>query len=106
MGIVKRDCLIVFQAVKLLKPGGSLVYSTCTITIAENEGIVAWALKTFPHLKLVPVGKKMELLGMEKYYSPGFSIEGLEPEEAQSLCRFQPENDAIGFFIASFVNLL
>lgn len=42
------------QAVKLLKPGGVLVYSTCTITLSENEEQVAWALKTFPCLQLQP----------------------------------------------------
>ncbi|XP_036109797.1 tRNA (cytosine(72)-C(5))-methyltransferase NSUN6 isoform X2 [Molossus molossus] len=41
-------------AVKLLKPGGVLVYSTCTITLAENEEQVAWALTTFPCLQLQP----------------------------------------------------
>jgi len=42
------------QAVSLLKPGGFLVYSTCTITVEENEAIVAWAVTTFrQHLQLV-----------------------------------------------------
>ena len=40
------------QAVELLKPGGVLVYSTCTVTLAENEEQVAWALETFPGLQL------------------------------------------------------
>ncbi|XP_020920468.1 putative methyltransferase NSUN6 [Sus scrofa] len=39
-------------AVELLKPGGVLVYSTCTVTLAENEEQVAWALGTFPCLQL------------------------------------------------------
>lgn len=39
-------------AVGLLKEGGVLVYSTCTITPQENEEQVAWALKSFPCLKL------------------------------------------------------
>ncbi|KAL8165101.1 UNVERIFIED_CONTAM: putative methyltransferase nsun6 [Gekko kuhli] len=39
-------------AVQLLKPGGTLIYSTCTITLSENEEQVAWALQTFPCLQL------------------------------------------------------
>ena len=42
------------QAVRLLKKGGILVYSTCTVTLAENEEQVAWALDTFPCLTLQP----------------------------------------------------
>lgn len=41
-----------FQAVGLLKEGGVLVYSTCTLTPQENEQQVAWALKSFPCLRL------------------------------------------------------
>lgn len=37
-----------------MKVGGKLVYSTCTITVEENEGMVAWALEKFPCLQLVP----------------------------------------------------
>lgn len=44
----------VFQAVQLLKKGGVLVYSTCTVTLAENEEQVAWALQNFPCLSLQP----------------------------------------------------
>lgn len=44
----------VLQAVQLLKKGGVLVYSTCTVTLAENEEQVAWALKMFPCLTLEP----------------------------------------------------
>uniref|UniRef100_A0A3Q3L040 NOP2/Sun RNA methyltransferase 6 n=1 Tax=Mastacembelus armatus TaxID=205130 RepID=A0A3Q3L040_9TELE len=41
-------------AVQLLKRGGVLVYSTCTVTLAENEEQVAWALNAFPCLMLQP----------------------------------------------------
>lgn len=45
---------VCLQAVRLLKRGGVLVYSTCTVTLAENEELVAWALNTFPSLTLQP----------------------------------------------------
>ena len=43
---------VILQAVGLLKEGGVLVYSTCTITPQENEQQVAWALRSFPCLRL------------------------------------------------------
>ena len=36
-------------AYKLLKPGGVLMYSTCTFTIEENEGLVQWAMDKYFH---------------------------------------------------------
>lgn len=50
----KCVCCVWMQAVRLLKKGGVLVYSTCTVTLAENEEQVAWALETFPCLTLQP----------------------------------------------------
>uniref|UniRef100_A0A3Q3VSH2 SAM-dependent MTase RsmB/NOP-type domain-containing protein n=1 Tax=Mola mola TaxID=94237 RepID=A0A3Q3VSH2_MOLML len=99
-------------AVKLLKKGGILVYSTCTVTLAENEEQVAWALDTFPCLSLQP---QEPHIGAE-----GMLGAGLSPELLRLLQRFSPElswdqtgtaaplpcradRDTIGFFIAKFL---
>ncbi|KAM8822445.1 tRNA (cytosine(72)-C(5))-methyltransferase NSUN6 isoform 2-T3 [Spinachia spinachia] len=102
-----------FQAaVRLLKKGGVLVYSTCTVTLSENEEQVAWALQTFPFLTLQPQEPHIGAEGM-----PGA---GLSPEQLRLLQRFSPEltwdetgtaaplprradGDTIGFFIAKFL---
>ncbi|KAL7305128.1 hypothetical protein TKK_0002533 [Trichogramma kaykai] len=90
-------------AVELLKPRGILVYSTCTITIAENEGIVAWALKKFPNLQLQNVHEIFMNLDVDHFTSTGFEVEGLSTEEANKLCRFGWKDDFVGFFIARFI---
>jgi 16S rRNA (cytosine1407-C5)-methyltransferase len=40
------------SAVRALKPGGRLVYSTCTLAPEENEEMVRWLLKEFPEMTL------------------------------------------------------
>ncbi len=47
----QRD--ITQQAVKMLRPGGMLLYSTCTFAPEENEGTVAYLLARNPDLELV-----------------------------------------------------
>lgn len=34
------------SALKCVKPGGSVVYSTCTLSPIQNDGVVFSALKT------------------------------------------------------------
>lgn len=82
---------------RLLRLNGILVYSTCTITLAENEGIVAWALKTFHCLQLI---KCEPHLG-----GTGLSIEGLNTEDQNMVQRFGPGQryDTVGFFVACFM---
>ncbi|XP_018612363.2 putative methyltransferase NSUN6 isoform X1 [Scleropages formosus] len=72
-------------AVQLLKTGGTLVYSTCTVTLAENEEQVAWALSTFPCLSLQPQEPHVGGKGM-----PGA---GLSHDQLQLLQRFTPERE-------------
>ncbi len=43
-----RQKSILFAAAKLLRPGGRLVYSTCTFAPEENEGVIAAFLKARP----------------------------------------------------------
>lgn len=43
---------LINAAVKLLKPGGLMVYSTCTFNPDENELQMEWLLHQFPDMKL------------------------------------------------------
>ncbi len=40
-------------AVQMLRPGGRMVYSTCTFAPEENEGNMAWLIKEHPDMYLV-----------------------------------------------------
>ena len=39
----------------MLKPGGMMIYSTCTFSPEENEQIIAWVLRDFPEMQLIPM---------------------------------------------------
>lgn len=39
------------SAVVCLKPGGTLVYSTCTLAPEENEEMIAWVVEQYPFMR-------------------------------------------------------
>ena len=43
---------ILTNAVTYVKPGGTLLYATCTVTEEENAGNVKWLLANFPEYRL------------------------------------------------------
>lgn len=87
-------------ALKCLKKGGTLVYSTCTHAPEENEAIVSFALKSFP--------VKIESLNLPLKTRPGilsWYSETFHPDTKKS-CRLYPQdNDSEGFFLAKFTLL-
>lgn len=46
--------MILNDASDLLKPGGTMVYSTCTFSLEENEEIIEWFLTQNHHFKTIP----------------------------------------------------
>lgn len=44
---------IILQAAKMLKPGGYLLYSTCTFSKEENEGTISYLLEQYPEFQVV-----------------------------------------------------
>ena len=49
----QRD--ITLQAVKMLRPGGMMLYSTCTFAEEENEGTIAYLLENCPEMELTEI---------------------------------------------------
>ena len=84
-------------AIEILKPGGELVYSTCTHAPEENEEVLDSALKEF--------GKdvKIEKISLPIKCRPGLNRwEGTDfNNEVEKSCRIYPQdNDTEGFFLA------
>eukprot|EP00026_Physarum_polycephalum_P005033 Phypoly_transcript_05059.p1 GENE.Phypoly_transcript_05059~~Phypoly_transcript_05059.p1 ORF type:complete len:441 (+),score=51.63 Phypoly_transcript_05059:73-1395(+) len=88
-------------AVTLLKPGGTLVYSTCTINPEENEGNVSYVLSTHHTMQLVPQDHRYV------YGDIGLDAFGLTLDQRKCLQRFSPSGplNTIGFFIAKFTKI-
>jgi len=91
--------LIAF-ALKCLKVGGTLVYSTCTHAPEEDESVVSFALKNFP-VKLEPISLPLKCrTGIQEWYGESF------PSEVEKVCRIYPQdNDSEGFFVSKFTLL-
>jgi 16S rRNA (cytosine967-C5)-methyltransferase len=53
--LVAKQARILASAARLVKPGGLLVYATCSLLPAENEDQVSAFLAANPEFKLVPV---------------------------------------------------
>lgn len=47
-GLAELQFKLLVAAIKMLKPGGEIVYSTCTLTLEENEMILDKILKKYP----------------------------------------------------------
>lgn len=52
-----RQRKILQSALKMLKAGGILVYSTCTFAPEEDEQTIAWLLEQYPALEMVEINK-------------------------------------------------
>ncbi|MFH0927943.1 MAG: RsmB/NOP family class I SAM-dependent RNA methyltransferase [bacterium] len=50
--LAKEQRRLLRSAVRCLKAGGELVYSTCTLSPLENELMIEWLLREFPELRL------------------------------------------------------
>ncbi|GFF35335.1 putative ribosomal RNA methyltransferase nop2 [Aspergillus udagawae] len=77
------------------KTGGYIVYSTCSVTVEENEAVVQYVLRKRPNVKLVDTG-------LGDFGSPGFtSYMGKKFDPKMTLTRryFPHRENVDGFFV-------
>lgn len=87
------------SAYNALKPGGIMVYSTCTLNPFENEEVIEYALNKYPDLRLEKINLELPnvIRGLSKYKEKIYS------EEITKSIRIIPNENMEGFFIAKLV---
>ena len=102
-GMVKRLGVIQLRllenAYTLLKPGGVIVYSTCTLEPDEDEGVISKFLDKYPDMKTEKI--KLNI----KRGNPVLEFEGEKYNPGVKNClRIWPQdNDTEGFFVAKLI---
>ena len=91
-----RQREILANALKLLKSGGRLLYSTCTWSLEENEETVLWLLDEHPELSLIPVKDELR-----EGTSDGIPIGGREELRLTRRC-YPHITEGEGQFVALF----
>jgi 16S rRNA C967 or C1407 C5-methylase (RsmB/RsmF family) len=80
---------MIFNAFRLLKPGGSLVYATCSFCTAQNEDVVRWLLQHEPTASVLPIR-----------WPPTFSLHINEGNLPHTVRFYPKQSGTSGMFIA------
>lgn len=79
------------------KTGGYIVYSTCSVTVEENEQVVQYALSRRPNVKLVDTGLAFGKEGFTSFMGKKF-----DPKMKLTRRYYPHAYNVDGFFVAKF----
>jgi len=85
---------LLVAAIKMLKPGGEIVYSTCTLTVEENELVINKVLNKYP-VEVTDI--KLSIISHDGFTK--YNGESLNPSLSKGKRIFPWEADSDGFFI-------
>lgn len=91
-----RQRKILASALKMLRPGGTLVYSTCTFAPEEDEQNAAWLLQEYPDLTMEEIRKYPGMDDGRPEWADG------NPELTKAVRLFPHHIQGEGHFIAKF----
>jgi tRNA (cytosine49-C5)-methyltransferase len=86
---------IIGQAWQLLRPGGTLVYSTCTMAPEENEAVVDYLLRSNEDAQVTPLDLQLpnRISALHEWNGRTFA------PELEGCMRLQPSEDIEAFFV-------
>jgi 16S rRNA (cytosine967-C5)-methyltransferase len=93
------QCRLIERAVALTKPGGTLIYCTCSLEPEENEAIVAGLLLREPGLRCAPIAAT-EVLGHAEFITADGALRTLPCHLADADSRLSGVD---GFYAARLV---
>jgi len=97
--MMRKQRGLLLAASRLLKPGGTLVYSTCTFAPEENEGAVHWLLKKTKgtlRTESIDIPEVASYPVVTQWNKKEFNV------EITKCLRVLPNEHMEGFFIAKF----
>jgi 16S rRNA (cytosine967-C5)-methyltransferase len=97
----ERQRALFAAALRAVRPGGKVVYSTCSLEPEENEQVVAAVLAATPGARSVSLRPTIEALQFGSILAPGAAGQLLAAMTQQGALRLLPGTfDTDGFFIA------
>eukprot|EP01134_Creolimax_fragrantissima_P002912 CFRG2912T1 len=105
--IVSLQKRLLLNGIKMARPGGYVVYSTCSLTRAQNEGVILYALNTIHNIELVKIDlPNLPIVPGSDSEPARAGSESEKPDEDRRLkyvLRFNPiKSHTSGLFIAKF----
>ena len=95
--MARKQKNLILSALRALKPGGVLVYSTCTFAPEENEGVLNWALEKMPgriSIEKISFPFSNTMPGLSQWEKESF------PLSLRNTLRILPTSLMEGFFLA------
>ena len=98
--MVRKQRRLLFSAIHSLKPGGKLVYSTCSLSPEENEMAVQHVLDTFGEVvDIEPIAFQAD----ERIGTIAEWRRKALDDRIRGACRLMPSKRMEGFFVCRFV---
>ena len=96
--MAKLQNRLLHSAIKSLRPGGRLLYATCSFAPEENESVIDKALRKHPDLSLLPIDLPLanSIGGLQSWNDRSF-----HPDVVRCV-RILPDESMEGFFLALF----